>query len=193
MTISIDTIARHLEASDVRFERRGEHALALGFQMRTYRDLDGHAVLRMTIEADEDGRHVRVAAPFAFRIEGDNAAAAIETCLRFQWSFRLVRLEYDPTDGEVRPTIHLPVYDGTITLAQLQGVIGIMGGTCDQLYPALASALESGVAASFDDGPSAHVLDVVDRLAELSPEELELLIQAVRSAASPDDGDREVA
>ncbi len=179
MTTTIETIGQHFEQIGWRCDQVSPTALATGFETKDYRDAAGEPNLQLRIEVADDGAYVRIFAPLAFRIAGEHAAAAFEACLRFQWAFRLVRLEYDHKDGELCPTIHLPIRDGSLTAEQVGYAISMMGRICDRLCPLLGVVLETGVIPDFDNRPDPRIAVVAERLSDLTPDQLSLLLEAV--------------
>ena len=188
MTTTIDTIGTHLDGCGFKHKLISSTRLTLMFHTDHYRNRDDDASLGLVVEVANDGRFVLIVAPRAFQIEGEHRAAAIETCLRFQWTYRLVRLEFDHRDGELRLSVNLPVFDGDLTRAQLGAAIGMMVELCDELYPALTAVLRTGEMPVFGGGAQGgRVAAVAERLATLTPEQLDLLLAAVTDSEPNDE------
>jgi hypothetical protein len=185
MTTTIDTISTMLDELAVKHGRISDTAIGFGVRTRRYRSLENQPNIDIVVDVSEAGKYLTIVAPLAFRIDGEHRAVAFETCLRFQWSYKMVRFEFDARDGEVRPSIHVPLMDSPLGKDQLGRLLGCLVQLCDEIHPLLVAALESGQMMPDQEAPSAQMAPLLERLSELSPEQLELLLSAV--AASPTD------
>lgn len=179
MPTSADALAKALQDAGLTVHHTSPTCVEFGMKMAIYRGPDDAAALHLAVEVLDDGRYARVLAPYAFQIEGPHRAAALEACLRFQWSFRLVRLEFDHRDGELRPCVHLPVLDGMLTVDQIRSAVGALCAGCDTLYPLLQQVLADGRLHEIDDEPTDRVARLASRLAEFTQEEIDLLFSAL--------------
>ena len=108
-------------------------------------DLPKADLPRLVIALDEGGRflHFRLPALLTVPPNHPHAAAVFEAMLHFSYRFKMLRLTYDPTDGEVRAEIELPLEDMTATVAQvnrcLRGVVDLGGQALTVLQSVLAT------------------------------------------------------
>lgn len=103
-----------------------------------------HAVL-VSLWISNTGEHLHLSAPAAFSLKGKHGDAFLRACTMLQWWTSLVQFEYNGTDGEIRPTVELPLADARLTRAQLAACLGTLVGVLDQHYKGLRRAIDEGV------------------------------------------------
>jgi len=190
MTVTPAHISEHLTRLGLEHRVDG-NVVHFGIATRTYRCPSGQPGLRIAVEVSDRGSYLSLMAPVAFVVEGDHAAAVFETCLRFQYLYRLLRFEFDPTDGELRLSAHIPLHDGTLGDAQFDECLMLLIRLAERVYPILMAAMTSGEVMPFEtDRRAQRIGQVVQRLAELSADELETLLAALRDD-DPSEGDGE--
>lgn len=134
MATTLEQLTGFLDEFDLKYHADEENTLILiGFccnPKSTYRDEDGEAYVRMVIRIQEDGDFLSVFVPNAWNIDAcPHKAAVFEvlTCIPAQ--YKMLRFDYDPTDGEIRPNIELSLEDSSITSRQFHRmVIGVLQG-----------------------------------------------------------------
>lgn len=180
MAITIDEVARHMEALGLKFRKKDDQRLIFLMRMKDYRDADGDDGLGLVIKLSEGGEYFQLFAPQAFKIAGPHVGAFLEACAIVQWRTKLIQFEYDPSDGEIRPTIEFPIQDGSLTQRQLQRCIHGMCELVDAYFAPLKRALDEGVV-SFpdqDQAMGAMLGDTLERaMAGLSPEARAALVR----------------
>lgn len=144
MSTSADTMAEILRGFGLVVHEPAIDRLEFGLPTRSYSGPDGVAGLHVVVDVLDDGRFVRVMAPGAFVVGEFRRDLVVEACLRFQWAYRLVRIEFDHTTGELRPSVHLPVLDGFVTDEHLRTAVGAVGAACETLHELLEHVLTEG-------------------------------------------------
>jgi len=103
--------------------------------------------LDVRIHLDENGEFV------AFRIRGymsvpaEKRAAAgpfFQALAEIHYSYKMVRFEFDPSDGEVVASVEMPIEDGSLTSEQVGRALGALLMAADQFRPYLQTTLDSG-------------------------------------------------
>lgn len=188
MATTLDTICSHLDQLGLRY-RRGDDEIGLSYRTERYRALDDEPRLIVVCRVVDNGHYLKVFAPRAFETGERHRDAVLESCLRFQWQYRLVRIELDPSDGELRPAVHLPLMDAELGVHQLGMTLHLFVSLCNTLYDVIQAAQQDGTVMPEDYGDSvtAHrdrARELAERLAALPPEEIEFILAAL--AATPD-------
>lgn len=145
MGITIDDVAKQMEALELKFKKRDEEHLVFAMRMKRYRDPDGDDGLGLVIRLSENGGYFELFAPQAFKAVGPHVDAFLKACAMMQWRTKLIQFEYDASDGEIRPIIEFPIEDGTLTQKQLSRCIGGICQLVDDYYEPLKRALGEGV------------------------------------------------
>lgn len=167
MATSIDEIRGFLDECELRYRVDHEDdAILIGFridpQTSSYRTPEGEPHVRIVIRVLERGQFVQVFSPNAWNIAGClHKAAVFEVLASIQSHYKMLRFDYDPADGEIRPNIELPLEDSTLTSRQFHRLLqGVLHGT-QRYHQALRLAAEKGEvpAAALADIDSAHAAD----------------------------------
>lgn len=108
MTATLEQIGTLLTEENLKWTQVSEHTLRLGFTTANFTNRKGEKSLVVLLQVRDGGQYLSVQAPNAFRLGGDHVHAAMDLLLRLQWAWKLVRFEYDHTDGEIRPSAELP-------------------------------------------------------------------------------------
>jgi len=148
MAMSIDRIAGLLDELDLSYQEQDGY-LFVNMETQVYRDEEkqGDKDLTLMLEVEEEGEFFTLLAPRAYFVRGKHQDAFLRACALIQWRTRLVKFAWDAGDGEVRPTIQLPLEDGEITRRQLQRSIYAICSIIDQYHEALQRAATEGVVA----------------------------------------------
>ncbi|MBT5058780.1 MAG: hypothetical protein HOM68_19720 [Gemmatimonadetes bacterium] len=97
-----------LEAADTQTSLIDETHLALLMPTAEYRNSEGKQILAVVIEVIADGSVVRLSCPAAFTVDSTEDATLLRV-MSEQANIPFVGFEYDPSDGEIRPRIEIPV------------------------------------------------------------------------------------
>jgi hypothetical protein len=112
-----------------------------------YRNLDSVKSLSLFIKLEEDGRFIKVIAPYAYRCElksGSNRKAHLfQSLLEICWKTKMVQFEYDSLDGEVRAIIEFPLEDSMLSKAQLMRTINSLCSVVDLYHEVIVEVLSS--------------------------------------------------
>ena len=153
-------------------ELPNEEGVVLGFGLEdsTYRDRDGDSYIHLAIRLAEEGEFLSMCAPLAYCVaECEHRAAVFEVLLLIQAKYKLLRFDYDPADGEIRPNMELPLEDSELTSNQFHRMLrGLLMGV-ERFDPMIRRAMTTGVA-SLDppDQAPGTVLPEVQRLLDLA-------------------------
>merc|ERR1711959_880437 len=105
----------------------------------------GKTILIVIKIIDEDESFLKFFSPLAFRITDHKSNLAVmQSFFILSWHIPMVKFNFDPKDGEIRPTIDFPIFDGDITEKQLQCCLTRMAGLLDEIYEPIVYAIENG-------------------------------------------------
>lgn len=94
----------------------------------------------------------------------------LQTMAHIEYQLKMLRLEYDPTDGEVRASIELPLEDALLTEQQFNRCLnGLVHLVDNEVMPRLKGVLATGE----DPGQKA----LAERLAEAIPPSMMSLLE----------------
>jgi hypothetical protein len=172
MSINLDLLTNYLEQLQLSHEiQRKEERIIIGF------NTDNVGKLPIIICLSEEGEFLQFYAPGLLNVN-DRVfkGVAFQTMAVLSYEMKLLRFEYDPTDGEVRASIELPIEDGTITFKQFQRcLLGLVQLIDDKAMPRLKAVLARGE----DPGAVEPVEEVAEILAKSDPQMLNLIEKAI--------------
>jgi len=146
MPINLEQLEAHLVADGLKYRLDDEGYLLTGFATRNYVGPGGREGVAIAIRVDEDGEHVEFTAPQLYTSRGcDHTAALFEALLAITMRTKLIRFEYDPSDGEVRCTVECAVEDGGLTKRQFFRMLHCLSESIDRWHPVIRAAMDSGV------------------------------------------------
>jgi len=155
MGTSIKQVTEFFDEHDLKYmvdEKRDAVLIGFGIDPElSYRDEDGDPFIRLVVRVLEGGEFVTVLAPNAWNIDDCiYKAAVLEALVSIQMQYKMLRFDYDPNDGEIRPNIELPLEDATLTSRQFQRLIhGVLHGM-GRFDRVIRRAMETGDV-SFED------------------------------------------
>ncbi|NCY01343.1 MAG: hypothetical protein EBX36_00110 [Planctomycetia bacterium] len=198
MATSIEEIKGFLDEFELRYQVHDEEsAIAIAFscepQETTYRDADGDPCLQLVITVLERGEFLAVFAPMAWNLRDcRHKAAACEAVVAIQMRYKMLRFDYDPETGELRPNVELPLEDAEITSRLFHRLVHAMIHGVKRFAPVIQHAMRTGEVsmALVDDGtPSDDPGPDLARLAELAEEAggIDALEALLGGCASDDD------
>jgi hypothetical protein len=150
MPATLEQLTGYLDEFDLSYDANEEYqGIAIGFTLpedsTTYRDSDGDAHIQLLIRVVEDGELVAVIAPQAWNVATcSHKAAVFEALVAMQARFKLLRFDYDPDDGEIRPNVELPLEDSTLTSNQFHRLMHAVIVGVQRLDAVIRHAMETG-------------------------------------------------
>ncbi len=173
MATNIVEVAGLLDEVGIIYQIRDDGKITAAFGTSNYINPTGKTGIVIAIEMSEDGEFLSVFAPGAYSVplKQNNSLWFLKVCSQIEWQSKLVRYEYDESDGEVRPSIHLALEDNKLTAQQLRRYVSSLPQIIDRYDPELRKALgEKPVIADDadeeDEDPEAE---------EVDPEQLALM------------------
>jgi hypothetical protein len=131
------------------------------------------------ISLRENGEYLEVTAPQLFKVK-DHVYKGVffQTLLAISWQVKMLRWEYDPTDGEIRASIGLPLEDAPLTQKQFNRVLSGLIDLVDRVsMPRLKAVLATGE----DPGEKELGEQLLSAMEEAIPEVLDWLTQALQA------------
>lgn len=175
MATTLDDLAGFLDEYDLRYRiDRNRAVILIGFaspsDAAAYRTPDGDATVRLVVRLAEDGEFLSVFSPNAWNLDGcPHRAAVFEAIPAIQSQYKMLRFDYDPADGELRPNIELPLEDAGPTSRQFHRLIHGMLDGIQRFDRVIRHAMETGEVsfAGLDaeqpsSSPSAEVRQLMD-------------------------------
>ncbi|MGL5061518.1 MAG: hypothetical protein ACRC62_16205 [Microcoleus sp.] len=116
------------------------------------------------IQLSEDGEFVQFIAPQLLAVK-DSVYKGIlfQTMLAISWQVKMLRFEYDPTDGEIRASIELPIEDSQLTERLFDRCLSGLIQLVDlKAMPRLKAVLAAGI----DPGPQDAAAQLLDGISD---------------------------
>ena len=193
MAATLDQIGKLLTEENLKWTKVSDHTLRLGFNTSNFTNGNGEKSLVILLQVRDGGQYLAAHAPDAFRLSGDHMYAAMDLLLRLQWAWKLVRFEYDHTDGEIRPSAELPLGTMELDAGSLAVFIRTLVYVIESTVPAFEHTITTGevrVPGASADPPALAGLEALSDehiavLAELSPAQLARLCEVLVGIESP--------
>jgi hypothetical protein len=144
MAITVDKLVKMLKQAELIHERDESDDILVPYGTENYVNSDGDKRLVIVLKVEEDGEFLRLFVPMALKADGPHRDAILRACMMVHWKSKLIKFEYDDSDGEVRPVIEVSIEDSTLTLGQVRRCLGALVGLLDQYYPVLRRAQQTG-------------------------------------------------
>lgn len=178
MPTSLAHIQDFLDEYDLNYRVDEERdAILIGFgldpQKTSFRDPGGDPGIQFVIRIQEDGEFVSIFTPRAWNVAScPQKAAVFEAIASIQSRYKMLRFDYDPSDGEIRPNVELPLEDADLTSRQFHRMMHAMLHGVPRFDGVIRQAMDTG-RVSFecltDDEPDGD-LPVLARLYRLAEE-----------------------
>ena len=117
----------------------------LRFGTESYVNPEGDKSLLLICRIDEEGSYLEIFAPQVYLANSCKYKVALfATMLHVAYMTKHLQLEYDPSDGEVRFAVDIPVCDGAVTTQQLYSMIRCITAVMEEYHPVFAHAMGTG-------------------------------------------------
>jgi hypothetical protein len=179
MPTSIEQIQTFLDEYSLNYRVDEEHdAILIGFGLNpeatTFRDVDGDPGIQFVIRVLERGEFLAIFTPQAWNVEGcSHRAAVFEAIASIQTQYKMLRFDYDPSDGEIRPNVELPLEDSELTSRQFHRLLHGMLHGVPRFDRVIRQAIETGevsFAGLDDEEPAGAPSPQIARLQRLAEE-----------------------
>jgi len=150
MPTSIEQIQTFLDEYSLNYRMDEDHdAILIGFGLNpettTFRDADGDPGIQFVIRVLEQGEFLAIFTPQAWNVEGcPHRAAVFEAIASIQTQYKMLRFDYDPSDGEIRPNVELPLEDSDLTSRQFHRLMHGMLHGVPRFDRVIRRAIETG-------------------------------------------------
>jgi len=201
MATTIDEIKGFLDEFELKYVvHEKDPAIAISFRSdpheTAYRDTDGDPCLQIVIVVLEDGEFVSLFAPQAWNIRAcEHKAAVFEAMSSIQMQYKMLRFDYDPNDGEIRPNVELPLEDAELTSQLFHRLMHALMHGVKRFAPVIQHAIRTGeVSMSLvdDEKRSDEPAPDISRLVELADQAggIDALESLLGGPAGDDDEDQ---
>jgi hypothetical protein len=150
MPTSIEQIQGFLDEYSLNYRVDEEHdAILIGFgldpEATTFRDSDGDSGIQFVIRVLERGEFLAIFTPQAWNVDDcPHKAAVFEALASIQTQYKMLRFDYDPSDGEIRPNVELPLEDADLTSRQFHRLLHGMLHGVPRFDCVIRKAMETG-------------------------------------------------
>ena len=123
----------------------GSEYIETSVKTENYRNDDSTKSLSLFIKLEEDGRFIKVLAPYVYRCalkSGSNRKSALfQALLQISWKTKMVQFEYDSDDGEIRAIVEFALEDTTLSKLQLIRIMTTLFSVVDLYHEEIVNAL----------------------------------------------------
>jgi hypothetical protein len=148
MPSTLPEISTLLDSADIRHQLK-EDVIRTGFSTDLYEDDDGDFGVNIILRLEENGELLRIQVPMAYRLPKDASpetqVAVLRTINQLHWESKILQVEMDQEDGEIRLSIDFPIEDGNVTETQVTRMIRLIPALIDQGHLAMTDALDKAI------------------------------------------------
>ena len=148
MPSTLAAISTLLDSAGIK-HRQKDDFIRTGFSTDLYEDDDGDFGVNIILRLEENGELLRIQAPMAYRLPKDASpetqAAVLRTINQLNWESKILQVEMDLEDGEIRFGADFPLEDGQPTEQQLTRLVRLIPSLIDMAHLPLRDALEKAI------------------------------------------------
>ena len=148
MSSNISEISTLLDSASIKHQLK-EDVIRTGFSTDLYEDDDGDFGVNIILRLEENGELLRIQVPMAYRLPKDASpetqVAVLRTINQLHWESKILQVEMDQEDGEIRLSIDFPIEDGNLTETQVTRMIRLIPALVDQGHLAMTDALDKAI------------------------------------------------
>ena len=173
MAITLTNLSQHLERRDWKYELLAdEQVIITGVAVE-------NSHMGIILKLSENGEFLQFQSPNLLPVKDSVFKGVVfQTLLALNYQYKLVRFEYDPSDGEVRASIELPLEDGGLTDQQFDRCMSCLITVVDrEAMPRLKQVLATGN----DPGQKGRGKMLAERM---TPEQISLLREVLEAVQS---------
>lgn len=123
----------------------GSEYIETSIKTENYRNDDSAKSLSLFIKLEEDGKFIKVLAPYVYRCalkSGSNRKAALfQALLQICWKTKMVQFEYDSDDGEIRAIVEFALEDTSLSKLQLIRIMSTLSSVVDLYHEEIVKTL----------------------------------------------------
>jgi len=169
MAIDFNTIENYMKEAGLKFTFHDDY-IHTTFATDVYRNQEDNPALYIIVRLEEEGEYFKLIAPNLYRLPADmpQSGTLFRVLLGICWRTKLIKFEYDETDGEIRAIIEFPLEDGSLTQKQFLRCLNGMVQILDEYHLAIESALEGGPGSLDEAEQFSDIMRRTERLYRLS-------------------------
>jgi len=146
MATDFNVIKSYLKEEGYSFiHTNGSEHIETSIKTENYRNDDSTKVLSLFIKLEEDGRFIKVLAPYVYKCalkSGSHRKASLfQALLQICWKTKMIQFEYDADDGEIRAIIEFPLEDTPLSKLQLMRVMSTLSCVVDLYHEEIVRSL----------------------------------------------------
>lgn len=102
--------------------------------------------LPIVLQLSENGEYLQIQAPMLLQVKDSvYKRLLMQTMAHIEYQVKMLRLEYDPADGEIRASVELPLEDAVLTQRQFHRCLSGLVQIVDEVaIPRLKTVLATG-------------------------------------------------
>ena len=148
MPSTLSEISALLDSASIKHQLKDD-VIRTGFSTDLYEDDDGDFGVNIILRLEENGELLRIQVPMAYRLPKDASpetqVAVLRTINQLHWESKILQVEMDQEDGEIRLSIDFPIEDGNLTETQVTRMIRLIPALVDQGHLAMTDALDKAI------------------------------------------------
>jgi len=148
MPSTLSEISALLDSASIKHQLKDD-VIRTGFSTDLYEDDDGDFGVNIILRLEENGELLRIQVPMAYRLPKDASpetqVALLRTINQLHWESKILQVEIDQEDGEIRLSIDFPIEDGNLTETQVTRMIRLIPALVDQGHLAMTDALDKAI------------------------------------------------
>jgi hypothetical protein len=148
MPSTLSEISALLDSASIKHQLKDD-VIRTGFSTDLYEDDDGDFGVNIILRLEENGELLRIQVPMAYRLpkeaSPETQVAVLRTINQLHWESKILQVEMDQEDGEIRLSIDFPIEDGNLTETQVTRMIRLIPALVDQGHLAMTDALDKAI------------------------------------------------
>lgn len=150
MAMTVMEVQSRLESLGVKVmvppdENVAAHERGIRYATSRYVNSEGEHAVLIIAKLNEAGEYLEFLAPAVYNVrECKFKGAVFAAMMELTYVSNHLQFEYDPSDGEIRVSVDMPICDGTATGAQMLSLLGAIVNGLESFHPVIVHAMETG-------------------------------------------------
>lgn len=157
MAMQMERLESFLLAEKLKFRSHEAGHIVVGFATRNYTAPSGNAAtanrspadrpkgIAIAVRLSENGQYLECLAPGLYDLGTcRHRDVVLQALMAIMQRTKMVRFDWDPTDGEVRCSVECPLEDGSLTRRQFIRMLRALPEIIDDWDPVIRVAMETG-------------------------------------------------
>jgi len=137
-------VKKIFDAQEFNYKMKNDSVLITGFGLKTYENMNGENHITMALRVDEEEQTIIFIIPQLYYYQGDNKAV-FTILLDKQRERKSLVYDYDPSDGEIRIIVEMPVKNKEQLEQDVMTMLERLLFNVDDIHPKIAAAIQPDV------------------------------------------------